>query len=144
MDDFEWGYGVGNWSFYEYESVRPGDTFYMVRCGEGKTGIVMKGVIVREAYASTDWSPKNRLNIHYADIYQNFTINSYAEEVELLTPDELTREIPGFDWYGGHSGRLLDAERAVKLDEIWDKYLVDHPNLLTDGLAFKNQTDYPD
>ena len=141
-NDFWEGYGVGNWSFNEYEKIQPGDRFYMVRCGEGNVGIVMKGLILTEAYESHDWSPKNRVHIHYADIYQNFTINSF-EDVKLLTPDELTKEIPDFNWYGGHSDRLLNEEDAKNLDALWDKYLAANPNLVEEDLAFKNQTDYP-
>lgn len=142
LDDFDWEAGVGNWSFNEYANVRPGDRFYMVRCGEGNVGVVMKGLILTEAYESQDWSPKKRAYIHYADIYQNFTINSF-EDVKLLTPDELTKEIPDFNWYGGSSGRLLDAKSAEKLDTLWEKYLAENPNLVDDDLAFKNQANYP-
>lgn len=116
-NDFWEGYGVGNWSFNEYEKIQPGDRFYMVRCGEGT-------------------------RIHYADIYQNFTINSF-EDVKLLTPDELANELPDFNWFGGHSGRLLNEKDAKKLDALWDKYLAENPNLIEEDLAFRNQTDYP-
>lgn len=141
-DDFWDEFGVGNWSFYEYEKIQPGDKFYMVRCGEGNVGVVMKGVILTEAYESRDWSPKNRPNIHYADIYQNFTINPF-KDVKLLTPQELTKEIPDVNWFGGHSGRLLSEEDAKKLDALWDKYLAENPDLTKEDLAFKNQADYP-
>lgn len=141
-NDFYSGFGVGNWSFREYENIKPGDKFYMVRCGEGNLGIVMKGLILTEAYEDSDWSPKKRHNIHYADIYQNFTINSF-DNVKLITPDELTKEIPDFDWYGGGSGRLLNEKDAAKLDVLWEKYLVQHSYLLEEDLAFKNQMDYP-
>lgn len=141
LNDFHMNAGVGNWSFNEYEKVQPGDIFYMVRCGEGNVGVVMKGNILTNAYESEDWSPKNRPNIHYADIYQTFTINSFSD-VKLLTPDELTKEIPDFNWFGGHSGRLLDEEDAKKLDSLWENYLEKNPNLVRDGFAFKNEGKY--
>lgn len=139
--DFEEETGVKDWSFHEYEKIQPGDKFYMVRCGEGNIGIVMKGIILTEPYTARDWSVKNRPKIHYAEIYQNFTINSF-DDVKLLTPDELTKAIPNFNWYGGHSGRLLDENQAQLLDELWVKYLADNPNLVEENLAFKNQSDY--
>lgn len=142
IDDFRENYGVGNWSFSEYEKIQPGDRFYMVRCGEGNTGIVMKGLILTESYESRDWSPKNRQHIHYADIYQNFTINPF-DCVKLLGPDELTKEIPDFNWHGGHSGRLLSDDDARKLDALWGRYLAENPDLISNGFAFKNQKDYP-
>lgn len=77
-------------------------------------------------------------------LFWNPAILSYSEErfladVELLTPEVLTQEIPDFNWYGGHSGRRLDDEDAKKLDSLWKKYLLSHPNLIQDDLAFKNQ-----
>ena len=46
LDDFqeklgELEYNDLNWSIWEYEKASCGDRFYMVRCGEGKTGICM-------------------------------------------------------------------------------------------------------
>ncbi len=142
LDDFESGYGVGNWSVHEYQQLQPGDHFYMMRCGDGNVGIVMKGVFISEAYESLDWSPKNRPNIFYANIYQNFTINSF-DDVKLLSPDVLEKEIPDFNWYGGHSGRLLSESNAKILDAMWEKYLEENPNLIENEQAFKNQYDYP-
>ena len=39
-----------NWSVYEWEKAHEGDRFYLVRVGEGKTGIVMSGIFTSEPY----------------------------------------------------------------------------------------------
>lgn len=122
LDDFSEREGVGNWSFYEHDKVKYGDSFFMIKCGEGKTGIVMRGKITSACYNDTDWSPKGRKDIYYADIEIGACINPWSD-VPLLTPDILTEAIPDFNWYGGHSGRLLDAADACKLEKIWAQYL---------------------
>lgn len=126
MDRFQCDFSelecVGNWSFHEHEDVEPGDCFYMVKCGEGRTGIVMRGEIISQCYEDEDWSPKKRKPIFYADIIDDVTINPETAEV-MLTPEFLTKEMPDFNWFGGHSGRKLSDYLAVRLDEIWLDYI---------------------
>lgn len=126
--DFEHDNSVGNWSFYEHEKVKYDDNFFMVRCGEGKTGIVMQGKIESSCYEGADWSPKGRRPIYYADIYPSIVINSETA-AQMLTPDILTEAIPDFDWYGGHSGRLLDTKSANILHKLWVEYLNNNTSL---------------
>lgn len=122
QDDFRDYECVGNWSFYEHEDVREDDYFYMVRCGKGRTGIVMRGIILSDCYEDEDWSPKGRRPIFYADIRDAETINPETAEV-MLTPEKLTELLPDFNWFGGHSGRRLSDEYAAKLDGIWLDYI---------------------
>ena len=49
-----------NWSVWEYEKAKCGDRFYMVRVGEGNTGVVMSGVFDSHPYEAADWSGKGR------------------------------------------------------------------------------------
>ncbi len=137
LEDFVRNKAVDNWSIHEWENVQYDDRFYMVKCGSGNTGIVMKGLFVGECYEDEDWSPKNRRPIYYADIEPIISINAFATN-RLLTPDILTREMPDFNWYGGHSGRLLTPEQARKLDALWKKYIRENAFLFTEGLAFED------
>ncbi|MGM9859240.1 MAG: hypothetical protein ACI31C_00640, partial [Muribaculaceae bacterium] len=135
LTDFEDRSSVGNWSFYEHEEVQCDDIFYMVRCGEGKTGIVMRGFINGKCYESEDWSPKKRKHIFYADIDTGIMINCETAEC-MLTPDFLTEKIPDINWYGGHSGRRLTDEQATALDRVWFDYIDTNPQLFTSGQAW--------
>lgn len=137
QEDFEDEFGVGNWSFHEHEKVKYGDTFYLVKCGSGRTGIVMQGIITSRCYEDEDWSPKKRAKIYYANIIQEVTINPESEAV-LLTPDFLTEELPDFNWYGGHSGRRLSPDYARKLDKIWAEYLQKNPQMFCNHDAYLN------
>lgn len=134
LDDYENHDGVGNWSFYEHEDVKYGDIFYMVRCGEGNAGIVMRGLITSECYEDEDWSPKKRKKIYYADIENGVTINPETASV-MLSPDALTEKIPDFNWFGGHSGRKLSEEDAMTLDQIWLDYIDSNPQLFANDEA---------
>ena len=75
LDDYNEKESVGNWSFYEHEKVKKGDIFFMIKCGGGKTGIVMRGEVFSDCYKDVDWSPKNRPDIYYADIIPCVCIN---------------------------------------------------------------------
>lgn len=138
MEDFQTSFegdgDVDNWSFYEHKDVERGDTFYMVRCGEGKTGIVMYGEILSKCFEDEDWSPKNRKHIFYASLDEDISINPETAEV-MLTPEFLTEKLPDFNWFGGHSGRRLTDEYAKKLDEIWLDYIDSNPQMFAKGQA---------
>lgn len=126
---------VSNWSINEYERLRHGDTFYLVRCGDGRTGIVASGIFDSNCYISDDWSPKRRVPIFYADL-DAWTVVNPESDIELLTPEKLTEAISDFNWFGGHSGRRLTDEQAKKLDELWINYIDRNPKMFAEEKAF--------
>ena len=119
-DDLEHWAHVSNWSVWQHENARYGDRFFMVRCGEGKTGICMSGRFRSEPYRDEDWSGKGR-EVYYMDLWADTVID--PDYLPILSTDELTKQIPSFDWSGGHSGRLLPEKDAEKLEELWTSFL---------------------
>ena len=109
-----------NWSINEYQEAKKGDRFVMIRCGEGKTGLVMSGIFDSNPYPDSDWSGKGR-KVHYMDLRPNFIAN--PEKADIITTSQLQEAIPGFDWSGGHSGRLLTPEQAGQLETLIAAYL---------------------
>jgi len=109
-----------NWSIWEYQKVHAGDRFFMLRVGEGNTGIVMSGNVISEPYRSEDWSGKGRIT-YYADIHPDFMIDSEAGPV--LETRALEGEMPEFQWNGGHSGMVLPDGYAEKLEWLWCEFL---------------------
>ena len=128
LDDFqeklgELEYNDLNWAVWEHENASCGDRFFMVRCGEGKTGICMSGYFASDPYKGEDWSGKGR-EVFYMDLDPDVMID--PDYRAILTTEELCRAIPDFDWTGGHSGRLLEAGLAEQLEALWKKFLDDN------------------
>lgn len=124
-----------DWSVYEWEKAHEGDRFYLVRVGEGKTGIVMSGVFTSEPYVGDDWNKsRGSKQIHYMDMHPNFIIN--PETMPIITTEQLQKAIPDFEWRRGHSGTLLTEDQAQKLEKLFAEYLptvtdkVDEKNLV--------------
>ena len=118
--DLNVGRHVKDWSVWEHEKAHRSDRFFMVRCGEGKTGICMSGRFCSEPYMGEDWSGKGR-EVYYMCLMPDVVIE--PDLLPILSTEILSREIPSFDWTGGHSGRLLSAEEAEKLEELWTAFL---------------------
>jgi len=111
---------VGNWSVWEHDKAHKGDRFFMVRCGEGKTGICMSGRFRSEPYQDEDWSGKGR-EVYYMDLRADTVID--PDLLPILSTELLSKKIPSFDWSGGHSGRVLPVKEAKKLERLWKKFL---------------------
>lgn len=110
-----------DWSIWDYQKAHIGDRFYMIRTGEGKNGVVMRGTIISTPYPDEDWSGKGR-KVFY--IRMSLTNMIHPERTPLLlTTDELTEAIPDFNWKGGHSGEILSDVQADKLEEVWRDYI---------------------
>ena len=110
-----------DWSIWDYQKAHIGDRFYMIRTGEGKNGVVMRGTIIGTPYPDEDWSGKGR-KVFY--IRMSLTNMIHPERTPLLlTTDELTEAIPDFNWKGGHSGEILSDAQADKLEEVWKDYI---------------------
>lgn len=112
-----------NWSVWEHEKAVIYDKFYLVRCGNGNTGIVMSGIFCSNPYESDDWSGKGRLTF-YMDLQPSVMLN--PDKAPMLTTAELEEAIPSFNWRGGHSGRMLSDNEAKKLEELWANYINEH------------------
>lgn len=127
-----------NWSVWEHDKARCGDRFFLVRCGDGRTGIVMSGVFDSQPYQSRDWSGKNR-KTYYMEMEPNVILN--PEVAPMITMAELEQAMPDFQWSGGHSGRILQPQYAKKLEEMWEEFLTVHHEEL-DGKTFNASGQY--
>lgn len=114
-------YGDFNWSVWDWEKARSGDNFYLIKCGEDETGIVMKGFFTSDPYSGEDWSGKGR-DVHYMDMRPVFMAIPTLER-GIITTAELEVAMPDFQWNGGHSGRLLPEEYAARLHTLWGEYM---------------------
>ena len=117
---------VGNvitWNLHDYEEAQPGDRVFWLRCGEGRTGILMAGTIYESAFEDVHWRyPEQRTS--YVPFLVEYAVD--PEEMPLITTDMLRKEMPDFEWNDGHSGRLLNPEYAEKLEMMWAKYVMEN------------------
>ena len=126
-----------NWSVWDWKDLQEDDEFYMIKCGEGVTGIVMHGIFTSEAYVDEDWSGKGRV-VHYADMEPDTMI--HPDKCRLLTTEALEAAMPDFQWNGGHSGRVLPDAYAAKLKEMWNEYLAMNDDFFNDeGRAIRSE-----
>ena len=110
-----------DWSIWDYQKAHVGDRFYMIRTGEGKNGVVMRGILLSNPYPDEDWSGKGR-KVFY--IRLSLTNMIHPEKAPLLlTTDELTEAIPDFNWKEGHSGEILSDAQAAELENVWGDYI---------------------
>lgn len=112
-DDFDW-------SVHDWQKARKGDRFFMLRVGEGNTGVFAAGRFTSDPFLGDDWSGKGR-EVHYMTM--EFETIFHPERAEIITTEELRAELPEIDWSGGHSGVMLDAESAERLELMWRDYV---------------------
>ncbi len=109
-----------NWSIWDFDKVKEGDSCFLLKVGYGQTGIVARGTITSDPYSGEDWSWRNRPT-KYCDFDFETMINPDA--FPLLNSSELTQSIPDFDWYGGHSGIVLTEKQGEDLERLWHDYM---------------------
>ena len=114
---------VITWNLYDYKDAMPGDRVFWIRCGEGRTGILMAGSIYESPFEDVHWKdPEKRTS--YIPFLVEYAVD--PEEMPLITTEMLQKEMPEFEWNGGHSGRRLNPEYAEKLELMWAKYMLEN------------------
>ena len=109
-----------NWSIWDADKVKKGDTCFLLKVGYGQTGITARGTITSNPYSGEDWSWRNRPT-KYCDF--NFEMIVNPDAYPLLSSSELEKAIPDFDWYGGHSGIVLSENQGEELERLWHEYM---------------------
>ena len=97
-----------------------GDRFFMVRVGEGNTGIFAAGRFTTDPAQGEDWSGKGR-EVYY--MRMDFEAVFHPERTEIISTEELERELPNIDWHKGHSGEMVDNETADRLELMWRDHI---------------------
>ena len=132
LNNIYWCEPDSDWSICEYEKVKKGDQFFMLKVGIGTCGIVAAGEITSDPIAGEDWSGRGR-KVYDSDYACDLMVN--PETLPILESSVLEDNIPDFDWNGGHSGVVLTDEQSAVLTRLFDKYLRDNAAVFTDRLA---------
>lgn len=130
-DMSEWADGYWSddydWSVWEWQKAHKGDRFFMVRVGEGNTGVFAAGRFTSEPFEDEDWSGKGR-KVYYMQM--EFEAVFHPERTDIISTEELERELPHLDWRKGHSGQMLDKEDAVRLELMWRDFMGQNKSML--------------
>lgn len=118
-DMSEWAKGYWSedfdWSIHEWQGARRGDRFFMVRVGEGNTGIFAAGRFASAPFVDSDGE------VRYVQL--EFETVFHPERADIISTAQLERELPHLDWRGGNSGEMLTKEDAVRLELMWRDYV---------------------
>lgn len=96
-----WSIGT-NWNV-----IAEGDLVCMLRQGTHGRGIVATGVITKGPFTAPHWNKTKSGDAHYVNVAWGRAMDLN----QMITLDELEREVPGFPWnqvYG--SGRIIEGE----------------------------------
>jgi hypothetical protein len=113
-------YDSFNWSVYEHEGASCGDRCFMVHCGEGNTGICMSGYFATDPFKDEDWADESKER-YYVDTDPDVMIN--PDTLPILTSQELSNEMPDFDWSKGHSGVVLNEQQSTSVEILWKNFI---------------------
>ena len=105
-DDFEW-------EITEWQRARKGDRFFMVLMGEHNSGIFAAGRFTTDPFVDVD----NRY------IGLEFETVIHPERCDIITTEELERELSHIDWRNTSSGHMLNKEDAVRMELMWRDYV---------------------
>ena len=136
LQAIEWEDPSSDWSIAQYDRVKAGDHFFMLKVGLGMCGIVASGKITSDPTPGEDWSGRGR-KVYYSDYDCDFMVN--PETLPILESSVLEDNIPGFDWNGGHSGVVLDDEQAAVLSRLYQKYLHTNAEIFANRLQMLAQ-----
>ena len=138
LEDIDWGENCSDWSIAQYDRVKAGDEFFMLKVGVGTCGIVAAGKITGKPAAGEDWSGRGR-KVYYADYECSFMVN--PETLPILECGVLEDNIPDFEWRGGHSGVVLEDGQSAVLKRLFKRYLRDNAALFADRLDLISKRD---
>ncbi len=100
-----------NWTIDDYDLAHEGDSYYMIRLGEGRTGVVWRGTFTSEPYQVEDYN-----NRWFVDIIVEDAVK--PDKRPLITMDELRAECPDADWDHMACGQTITGGLADRFDEI--------------------------
>ena len=106
-------------SIHEWKDAQMGDRFYVIKVGNGSTGVVMSGVFGSHPFVQN--GKNGGRSKHFIELKPNMMLN--PNTVPMLTISDLEHTVPDFMWRGGYSGRLLTEKQAAALESRYSQYL---------------------
>lgn len=111
-------YGDFEWKLDQWQGIRSGDNFLMVKTGDGNRGIVMRGFFLSAPHPRRG----GRSDVLYVDLRPTFMIHPDHPK-GILPIDLLMHTMPGFRWDEDTSGRELPECCVRELEPLWRGFL---------------------
>lgn len=112
-----------NWNIKDYNQARCGDRFFLLRTGEGRTGIVMSGVFDSHPYQIV--TPKGKESgAFYIDMHPNVMLN--PEKAPMVTTEQLRSTIPTFEWCEQAPRYMLNENEAQEMERLWSDFVTEN------------------
>ncbi len=113
-------FGDFAWPIFDILEAHNGDNFYLIKCGKGTTGIVMKGFFTSEFRKIpingdiTNWEAFINMRPTFAILPEH--------PKGIISIETLEKKMPDFQWNGGPSGRELPHLYTTILNEMWEEF----------------------
>lgn len=120
MNMFDYKINLFPMRIMNWEKVHGGDIVYMVREGEGITGIVLRGIIMDEPHTYKDWctedSASRLIDIHVTQMM-------HPDKAKLPDTSQLEERWNMEESKGYSYPILIDKQTAEELDDLFSSYL---------------------
>lgn len=106
---------VMQWSCGNSKNIHLGDTFYLMKVGPNKPGIIGKGIVLSNPFKDQHFiDPDREAN------YIRIRINTLSDnDKPILSLNNLKKEIPDQLWTPQASGITIKDDAVVILERIW-------------------------
>jgi len=113
----------------DYDKIKEGDRFYLMKLGYGANGIVASGEITSDPLKST------LIKDNTWEVLFEFQIMLNPDALPILDKKTLEKEIPDFDWEEDVNGVVLEEAQANKLEVLWQNFLDNNRHLFEESIA---------
>lgn len=95
-------------------------SFYIVKVGKGATGLIASGRFSSSPYCGGVDPSNNRDYQYYCDLHFEHIVN--PEKGPIITLNELTQAVPGFNWRDENISGCLSYNDAACMNHLWGEF----------------------
>ena len=111
------------WSVGRFQDISVGDKAYVMKQGDGKTGIVASGTVTTKASLGPDFRNPAK-QVHRIDVELDQVLNvDKHEPLDVRNMGTNHPELSISAWNAQESGRTLDPQAASVLDRLWPPHV---------------------
>lgn len=105
---------IVNWSIQQFRDAGPDDYCFFLVQGTKNRGIFGRGKFVSEDFIDEKWDGSGKPE-HYIQVE---ILNYEDYETPFISIDELYNIAPDYDWKPRNSGRMMDRQIGLAINQI--------------------------